>query len=292
MINPRISISLILTLSIFSCTHNNNSQGLDKVKDLYYQGLYDRARITLDSIMEEDDEISDLKVWLLSADIDIKLGQYANAANALDTVVLLDHSYLDTVLLKYQQIIDKLSEEGRYTEEIYYSQKIFLLDRTAVKPNLILEVSQKFLLEGDTSTAIEGLLFAHTNNISSLQVCFILARIYQQMGTKQIAVDWIDSALVIPGVNRMEVNQEKAKLLVEIAQDYLNQGKTHEAMTYLTESAYLTNGSVSAEASWLAGSLLVVWGKNYEASIYLERVLELERSSVLRDKALRLLNGM
>lgn len=292
MINPRILMYSLLSLIVISCSQNQNSQGLDRVKELYYKGLYDRARITLDSIMEADNQTLDIQVWLLSADIDIKLGQYANASRTMDTVIYLDSSYLDTVLLKYQQIIDKLSEEGRYSEEIFYSQKIFMLDKTAVKDNLILEVSQKFLLEGDTTTAIEGLLFAHRNNINSLQVCFSLARIYQQMGAKQTAVDWIDSALVIPGVNRIEVNQEKAKLLVEIAQDCLNQGKTHDAMTYLTESAYLTNGSVSAEASWLAGSLLVVWGKNYEASIYLERVLELERSSILRDKALRLLNGL
>ncbi len=288
-IKKNIIISFVILSVIFSCTQKSSENGIDRIKSLYYNGRYDRARLALDSILGENGEDSSIDLLILSTDIDIKLGLYQSASNTLDTILFYDSSLIDTVLVRYRQIVDKLSFEGRYSEEVIFSQKVFSIDLESVEKNILIDVVRKFLNQGDTVSAIKGLLYSYGKDNNALNACFILSAIFREKGDKETSLEWIDSALILPEANRVEVTLEKARLLLEIAKEYLDERKTHKAMTYLTESSYLTNSTISAEASWLAGSLLVNYGKYYQSSIFLERVLELERSSALRDKAINLL---
>ncbi|MBN1619222.1 hypothetical protein JW890_00725 [candidate division WOR-3 bacterium] len=284
--------STLLFFAVFSfCTSKTGEDRFNRAKKLYYEGLYDRAKVVLDSSLmsEELSENEKVQALILSADIDIKLGEYLSSSAALEELYSLKKDMKDTVILRYTQIIDKLSYEGRFSEEVFFSKKAFLIDQNAVGKQALAEITRSFLLENDTANALNALSRSLKYEDLSLNACMLLSSIYKNRKMFEISVSWLDSALIKPNADKIQIMQEKADLLVEMSRELIEKGRQGEAIGYLSEASYLTQGTTSAEAAWLAGSLYVASENYAKGRIYLERVLEIERSSVIREKAIKLL---
>lgn len=280
-----------LFLAIIACSVRAPAKRLDRARQLYYEGFYDRAKVVLDSSISFDqlDETERLTGLILSADIDIKRGEYASSSATLEEIYLIRMDFKDTVVMRYQQIIDKLAYEGRFSEEIYFSKKLFLIDQKAVKKEILPELTRSFLMSSDTANAINSLLRSLIFDDLSLNVCMTLSAIYKNRKMYEMSISWLDSAIIKPDAEKILIMQSKADILLEMSKELIEQKKQGEALAYLTEAAYLTQGSTSAEAAWLAGSLYVASENYQKGRIFLERVLELERSSLTREKAIKIL---
>lgn len=292
-LNRRIfKASALLFFAVFSfCTNKSGEDRFNRARKLYYEGLYDRAKVVLDSslISEDLSENDKVQALILSADIDIKLGEYLSSSATLEELYALRKDMKDTVILRYTQIIDKLSYEGRFSEEVIFSKKAFLIDQNAVGKQALTEITRSFLLENDTANALNALSRSLKYEDLSLNACILLSNIYKSRKMFEISVSWLDSALIKPDADKIQIMQEKADLLVEMSRELIEKGRHGEALGYLSEASYLTQGTTSAEAAWLAGSLYVASENYTKGRIYLERVLEIERSSVIREKAIKLL---
>lgn len=281
----------MLTLS---CSQKTQEARIDRARQLYYEGLYDRAKVVLDSFLssEELGESERIEGMILSADIDIKLGEYASSSGTLENVYYQRRDFKDTVVMRYQQIIDKLSFEGRFSEEIFFSKKLFLIEQNAVAKELLPEITRSFLLEADTASALSTLSLSLKYEELSLSACILLGEIYKNNKMHEIAVAWLDSAIIKPDADKIQIMQNKADILVEMSKELIEKGRQDEALNYLSEASFLTQGTTSAEAAWLAGSLYVASENYAKGRLYLERVLEIERSSVIREKAIKLLQNI
>ncbi|MBN1151236.1 hypothetical protein JXA84_08475 [candidate division WOR-3 bacterium] len=290
-ISSNKKIFSVILFAILACSVRAPSKRLDRARQLYYDGFYDRAKVVLDSSISFDHLSDDERLagLVLSADIDIKRGEYASSSAVLEEIYSSRMDFKDTVVMRYQQIIDKLAYEGRFSEEIYFSKKLFLIDQNAVRKEILPELTRSFLMSADTANAMNTLLRSLLFEENSLNACMTLSDIYKNRKMYEVAVSWLDSAIIKPDADKIQIMQDKADILVEMSKELIRQKRQGEALNYLAEASYLTQGSTSAEAAWLAGSLYVASENYQKGRIFLERVLELERSSITREKAIKML---